>query len=349
MGIISTVRRGLKLELEGIRTHDVPWLRRLWLYRNGFMSSRDVLYELSDESVDEYLSDRQRLRTRSINNRHRDLLKNKLQFHLIFGESHPEHVPAVYGLTGSGRRLSRMPILPFESTADLFETLAGEKLVVKPKIGALGTDVHVLDHDGDSPVFDGESMSEAAFLDRLAGLPESILVEHVDQADYAATIYPGSANTIRCLTMIDPVTDDAFIAAAVHRFGSKTSRHVDNFSSGGMAAPVDIETGELGDVVASTKGGSTFSRETSHPDTGAQVTGIRVPEWETVRERLLEITREYADLLPYVGWDVVVTDDDGSFVLIEGNSSPDIDLLQTHQPLLADERVRRFYDHHGVL
>lgn len=349
MGLIDAARQGLKREATGIREHDMPWGRRLWLYRHGFISSRDVMYDLSEETVDDYITDVQRLRTKSINARHRTLLKNKLVFHRFFADSHPDHVPEIYGLLAGDEGVRRLPCLPFESTDDLFDHVANARLVVKPKASALGRDVHVLGHDGDRPTLDGEAMSEASVLAELADLRDAILVEYVQQADYAADIYPESANTVRCLTMVDPATGEPFVATAVHRFGSASSRHVDNFSSGGLVAPVDVETGELEEAAASTKGGSTFARVATHPDTGVDVAGVRIPEWEAVRDRLLEVAAAYADVLPYVGWDVVVTDHEGSFTLIEGNSSPDLDLLQTHAPLLADDRVRRFYDHHDVL
>jgi len=35
--------------------------------------------------------------------------------------------------------------------------------------------------------------------------------------------------------------------------------------------------------------------------------------------------------------------------VIEGNAFSDVDLLQTHEPLLADDRARRFFDHYGVV
>ncbi|WP_436935602.1 hypothetical protein [Halovenus marina] len=58
---------------------------------------------------------------------------------------------------------------------------------------------------------------------------------------------------------------------------------------------------------------------------------------------------EYVALLtPYIGWDVVVADTDGSFQVVEANSSPDV-INQTHEPLLTDDRVVRFYEYHDVL
>jgi len=50
---------------------------------------------------------------------------------------------------------------------------------------------------------------------------------------------------------------------------------------------------------------------------------------------------------PYIGWDLLVTDDD--VVVLEGNDGPDLKLHQVHRPLLADPRIRRFYEHHGVV
>lgn len=52
--------------------------------------------------------------------------------------------------------------------------------------------------------------------------------------------------------------------------------------------------------------------------------------------------------LPYVGWDIVVTDP-GEFTVIEGNTCSGVRVFQVHRPLLDDPRVRRFYEHHDVI
>jgi hypothetical protein len=36
-------------------------------------------------------------------------------------------------------------------------------------------------------------------------------------------------------------------------------------------------------------------------------------------------------------------------VLIEGNNHSDVNLIQAHRPLLANARVRAFYERHGIL
>ena len=50
--------------------------------------------------------------------------------------------------------------------------------------------------------------------------------------------------------MIDPDDGRAFPAAAVHRFGTRRSRSVDNWSRGGLSCWIDIRTGTLGPGVS---------------------------------------------------------------------------------------------------
>ena len=76
--------------------------------------------------------------------------------------------------------------------------------------------------------------------------------------------------------MIDPDTGEPFVGAAVHRFGRDVSGAVDNWSSGGLAASFNANTGTLSEAVASREGG-TPARLTRQPDTGAQVAGTVVP------------------------------------------------------------------------
>lgn len=52
---------------------------------------------------------------------------------------------------------------------------------------------------------------------------------------------------------------------------------------------------------------------------------------------------------PYVEWDVVPTDEEGGFAVLEANSYSGMKALQVHRPLLDDERVKRFYDAHDAL
>jgi hypothetical protein len=120
---------------------------------------------------------------------------------------------------------------------------------------------------------------------------------------------------------------------------------MDNFTQGGVAALVDPETGRLQLGIRVLPSGRPEAVE-RHPDTGAEITGLVVPRWRETVERVLAVARDHP-YLPYVGWDVVVTDE--GIRILEGNSNSGTDILQVHGPLLADPRIRRFYERRGVL
>ncbi|WP_164103331.1 sugar-transfer associated ATP-grasp domain-containing protein [Candidatus Laterigemmans baculatus] len=81
------------------------------------------------------------------------------------------------------------------------------------------------------------------------------------------------------------------------------SAHVDNFEAGGIAAPIDLKTGILGDAVAKdpTRGPFQF-----HPDTTAPITGFQVPCFDEAKRLSLRAHAVYP-WMPFVGWDVVIT------------------------------------------
>ncbi|WP_311173528.1 sugar-transfer associated ATP-grasp domain-containing protein [Halobellus ordinarius] len=345
---VDVLRTGIDMEAENLRRYDLPVARRLWLYRQGFLSSRDAIYDLSEETVDAYLSDVQHLRTEGLNEPNTMALNNTALFQLVVSRTHAELLPTFHAILSADQGVTPVPGGDVETFDDLVALVRENPVVVKPLKQAGGTGVALLESDGQQLQFDGQPVSESELAEICSSGPDRMVVEYVEQAEYAREIYPGAANTIRVLTMIHPDTGEPFIAAAVHRFGWSNTGIVDNWSSGGLTAAFDTEDGTIGEAVASPKGGS-VARMTHHPDTDTPISGATVPEWPQIRERLLDLAEEYRGLWSYVGWDIVVTDDEGGFALIEGNAFCDVDLLQVHEPLLADDRVRRFYEHHGVV
>ena len=120
---------------------------------------------------------------------------------------------------------------------------------------------------------------------------------------------------------------------------------MDNFSLGGIAALVDTKTGRLSESLQVSPTGRPKPMP-HHPDTGAAIDGAVIPEWPDVVNRVLSLAAEHS-YLPYVGWDVVVTDD--GIRMLEGNANTGMHLLQVHGPLLADSRIRRFYEQRGLI
>jgi len=222
---------------------------------------------------------------------------------------------------------------------------AGQQLVLKPVHGAGGDGVrHCLRRDGTYRM-NGTEVSETTLRETVTDLDATVVMAFVEQATYAQELFPAATNTIRMITMYDSENEEVFCPIAVHRIGTERSAPVDNFDRTGISAEIDRETGELGTGIQLSAEGDVRKYDT-HPSTGAQIAGQTVPGWERIFERVLDIAAAFS-YVPYIGWDVVVTDD-GEFVLLEANNCPGLKSLQAHRPLLTDDRTRRFYADHDV-
>lgn len=326
-------------------------------WRRGFLSRAAVLYDFERHDPGDYLSDYERyVETRRINGRFGIALDNKLLFHRLMG-GFDDRLPDLYGLVEDGRFRPiadpggrRGPARPLAEWAE-DSMAAGETRVLKWVLGGGGQNVLLLTRtddgngDGDGGFrLNGEPVHRDELRERLAGLDEYVVTGFAEQAGYADALYPGATNTLRLVTMWDPEEDEPFVARGIHRIGTRESAPMDNWTQGGLSAEVDLETGELGEAVAYPDEGRLEWHET-HPDSGRRIEGTPIPEWGAVRDHLLGMA-ETVPYLPYVGWDVVVTDD--GFEVIEANNYPGVKSLQVHRPLMTDERIRRFYASHGI-
>lgn len=323
--------------------------RRLWLWRHGFLSRDDILYDLDEESRHRYVSEYQRELTRPLNGDWKDALDNKLHFHRLL-EPFEERRPAVYGYLKRGRFLP-VDAPDAEPTTEVGERVREQldesgRLVVKPTRGTTGSRVLVCSAIEDGYRINGEEHSCESFAARVEALDDYLVSAFVEQASYADDLYPDATNTLRVLTMWDPKTDEPFVTFTMQRIGTERSAPVDNWSKGGLTASVDLESGELSRGVHFPYSGR-LEWHDDHPETGAPIAGVKVPNWSAIRDGIVEMAANYPQI-PYIGWDVVVTDT-GEFTVIEANSCTDVDSLQVHGPLLDDPRARRFYEHHDIV
>ena len=351
---LTQLKRFAKSEVSTWRSPvSMPLSRRLWLWRHGFLSSADVLYDLDETNYRRYLSSYQRERAAWLNGERSIAFDNKLLFHWMTEPFDDQRVET-YGLLRDGRfhdlRLLRSND-ETSDTADAAEWVTKRlhedgALVLKPVTGGGGKDVRLCSYANDRYYVNDEELTRRAFGDLVAGLDEYLVTERVEQADYANELYPDAANTLRVLTIYDDEADEPYLAGVVHRIGTDRSAPLDNLVRGGVVADVDRDTGELGEAVRYL-GAKEPVRYEEHPDTGARIAGTTVPGWAAIRERLLAMAATFSHA-PYIGWDVIVTGE-GEFTVIEGNNCSGVRVFQVHEPLLDDPRVRRFYERHGIV
>lgn len=351
--------------------------RRLWLWRRGFLTRSDAVYDLEESTYRQYVSDYQRfVRTKRINGTWSVALSNKLLFHRVMHPFDDERM-AVYGMIrdgtfhdidatarGNDRQLTdggsaatvATDLIPdvdhiadvdtYSAAQRVVERLESEaRLVLKWVHGGGGNNVLLCERTAGGYLVNDDHYADAEFRSLVANLEEYLVCEYVEQGAFSADLYPPTPNTLRIITAYDETAGEPFVVAAIHRIGTAVSEPLDNFTQGGLSAEIDRETGELGPGALPPIGGE-ITWHAEHPDTGVPIEGRRVPGWARIRARILELA-DACSFVPYVGWDVIVTDD-GQFVVLEANSYPGLKSIQVHGPLLSDDRVRRFYERRGV-
>ncbi|WP_223172508.1 sugar-transfer associated ATP-grasp domain-containing protein [Microbacterium sp. NIBRBAC000506063] len=127
-----------------------------------------------------------------------------------------------------------------------------------------------------------------------------------------AALYPDSVNTVRMITYRDPA-EKLHVIASVLRIGNGAV--IDNFASGGMFTMLDDDGVALYPGVDKQ---SNIYRE--HPVTGTPIQGLHVPHYQKVVELVADAATRLPTI-PYVGWDIAITQEGPALIEANHNSS----------------------------
>lgn len=243
--------------------------------------------------------------TRAINNKlvsklnnpqYTHLLENKVEFNQMFEKF-------------LGRKWLNLATASFED----FENFTAEldEIIAKPIADSCGHNVFKISKNKFSSI--------RAMYDYILKTNSVLVEEYVIQNKTIASLHPSSINTLRIVTLR---ADDGknHILYAFIRIGNE-GRVVDNINSGGMAAPIDLESGIINNIAFD----KNINYYEFHPITGTKIVGLQIPMWKEAKNLVLEA----AELIPqirYIGWDVALTE--SAPILIEANYFPGHDLLQ---------------------
>lgn len=225
--------------------------------------------------------------------------------------------------------------------------LPSADLFVKPISGRGGRGAERWDYVGGGRYrgFGGGVLDRRALLERLRAKSRGqarIVQPRLVNCDELAELNNGALSTVRIVTCLDE-RDRPEVVAAAMRMAIGTNHRVDNFHAGGIAAAVDLGTGELGS--ASNMGMDVrLGWLDRHPNSGAQIQGRIVPQWAEIRDLAERAHRAFDDRV-VVGWDIAPTPDGP--ILVEGNGGPDFDIIQrTRRAGLADSRLSELLRYH---
>jgi hypothetical protein len=159
----------------------------------------------------------------------------------------------------------------------------------------------------------GQELSAAQLQQKMSG--QYLWQEKVAQHEDVSRLHAASVNTMRILTFNNNGKIKLFSAAL--RIGTN-NRSVDNWGAGGIAVPIDLETGKLaGEGVYKPGFGSRIKH---HPDSGITLLGYQLPFFQESLE-LVSRCHRYLYGIHSIGWDVAITPEGP--VLIEANEDWD--------------------------
>ena len=317
----------------------IGFTKKIGLWKKGFLAEKYTLYQLDKNNYKDYLSDYHAAMARWINEPFNELLTNKLIFSEYVGKY--IQVPKTFGIIVSGQFYSN----DSRSIEDLINQF--EIFVVKTISGGGGKGVYIINKENDNQflVNNTKTYSSKELLSFFKTLNNYIFTDYIEPSEFSKSLNATSVNTMRIITLIDPETNKAFIARAVQRIGVAASAPQDNFTKGGLSASINLETGQLSDCTRHPKA-KEHKRYTHHPDTNVKIEGTVIPDWSSIKTEILDAANSLP-MLKCVGWDFVLSTK--GLVAIEGNHHPDPDVLQGHEPLLTDERIKAFYKFHKIL
>jgi len=340
---IYRLARGAELRAPFSLGYKLEWWRR------GFRADSAAVYDFPRNDWRDYISDYTRAYRCVTINPAREFFDQKLMlraFLLARGFPQAETIASIDRGAILMHPLGDAPRVVSGVELERWLIADGGRFVVKPEGSGRGKGIFLVEsRDGALVRQRGRDVSPF----RVAECAPSTIIERmVEQGAFWRNLSPPSTNTLRLVTMWTPGEAAPFVGCAVQRMGTADTAPTDNWSGGGICAPVDLATGRLGvGRMHPLKGRPGEGRYATHPDSGAQIEGAVVPHWEQVRETVLRA----AASLPtsrYVGWDVFV-DEAGTSIIGEGSANTDVNLLQVHGGLLADPVVRRFYEKCGVV
>ena len=209
-----------------------------------------------------------------------------------------------------------------ETTFEEFEQLVSNfDCIIKPLDGSRGKGVFKVYKDD-------VQRNNRSFYESC--VKEKMLVEQcIESCEELKALHPQSLNTIRVVTFSNK--EKSCVFSGVLRTGVGDSV-IDNSHAGGVSAQINIEDG----VVESDGVDMYGNRFNIHPDSGIGIRGFKVPQWNRIVETCCEVAKQVGN--PITGWDVVINNQ-GEVEFIEGNHSPDFDIMQSRYKVGLKKKI----------
>lgn len=227
---------------------------------------------------------------------------------------HPTRVfPGARSLTGK------------EAVSRYLETEANFPIFMKPNAGNGGFGSIWVDGyaDGSLQLRDGTSLPLGPYIDKWLVLDGLVLQAVARPHPVIADVFGPRLSTARIVVLV--LDGGPVVHRATLRIPAGANM-VDNFrhgASGNLLGAVDVDSGELYNVVG--KKGVDLASVRTHPDTGREIVGLRVPDWEAAKALCIGAAPLFTGIR-FQSWDIAFTDQGPQ--VMEVNAEGDFDVLQ---------------------
>ena len=316
-----------------------------WAHSNGFLAESASAYNLTDKNMNEYLSDYNYYKLWPFNSWQRIWINDKLTLkYMLDGTEFHNLLPRYYFYVGADRIYALLDSRNKNKAEenDIVNVLKEEKaLACKPCNGAASLGFFKLSYsEGNFFINDVQCGKEEIFtFIRLH--TNYIYTQYLYPVDYMAKISP-VIHTIR-LQVINDDGCNPFLAGGYLRFGTKDTGAANLRNNEVSAAfdydvKIDLDTGEFGHAMAIYV--NRIEDMPFHPDSREETKG-KVENWKEITDAVIGIANRF-NMCEYMAFDMCVSS--GGIKIMEINSHGGIKHLQVRNPLLRDERSRKYYE-----
>lgn len=236
------------------------------------------------------------------------LARNKFMAHKMLENTGIRKSPLYCYYQPTGRLESTEIANDLAGVCRILQSKQVTECVIKTTESSHGDNVWVIrnitfsDDDAVLERFDGQQLK----LSEVLGSEPLLFEGLIRQTQQFAAFNPSSVNTVRFMTALYP-DGTARVIATFIKIG-RAGKCVDNAGGGGnVDVCVDTETGTI-QYAIQYDGWRHISDIDCHPDSGAQLNGVVIDNWQQIKDEVLRFQQAF----PYckaAGWDIAITDD----------------------------------------
>ena len=147
-----------------------------------------------------------------------------------------------------------------------------------------------------------------------------------------------SYSVIRTLSVFDK-EEGPQVTGSMIRLGCKQAGIVSDYD-GTIYTGIELESGKMfKPYIRKTE--TWFAQCQNHPDTGIAIDGIKIENWNELKETVKEITK-YLPWAPYLVMDIIPTDN--GYAILEINSHGEVQGIEGHYPFCLNKYNKRAFN-----